>query len=111
MDLDFDCWDWKAIQNNLPGPDDQGTLTISGTCGQFPTGGFKLELRPRRGGINPMEPWFELVVIPPEGEVPKVLSDEEVIHTISVDRGQEYTKVTIVYEDQPRWHVDVEQAS
>jgi len=110
--MDFDCWEWSAIQDNTPGPDDQATLTITATCGKYPTDGFRLELVPRRGGINPWEPFFDLIVhAPSDSVVPQVLSDEQVTHSMKVSREATYTKVSIYFEDAPRWSTDVEQVS
>jgi hypothetical protein len=109
--MDFECWDWKAVQDNTPGPDDHGTLTITGTCGKFPTDGYQLKLVGRRGGFNPWEPFFNLVVDAPTSGVPEVLSDESVTHTMSVDRQAKYTKVTIYFDDRERWSMDVDQVS
>jgi hypothetical protein len=92
------------------GPDEWATLTINGTCGKFPTDGFRLELVQRPSGINPWEPFFDLVVHTPE-EAPDVLSDENVHHTMKVRRDSKYSKVTIFHEDAPRWSMDVEQVS
>jgi hypothetical protein len=106
--VDFDCWDWKAIQDHTPGPDEHGTLTITGTCGQFPAKGYALELKPTRGGINPWEPFFELVVTPPGGNVSKILTDEQVIHLMPARRDEKYEKVHISYEDQALATIDVQ---
>lgn len=109
--MNLECWNWKAVQDNTPGPDEHGTLTIAGICGKFPTDGYQLKLMGRRGGINPWEPFFDLVVGTPSDVVPKVLSDEPVDHTMPVDRQSRYTKVTIYFEDEPRWSIDVDQVS
>jgi hypothetical protein len=109
--MDFDCWDWKAVQDSMPGPDPTGTLRITGTCGKFPSDGYRLSLKQRRGGINPWEPFFDLIVTPPETGAPDVESDEPVEHVMAVSRDDRYTKVTIFVDDQPRWHVDVEPVS
>lgn len=108
--MDFDCWSWSATQDNMPGPDEWATLTIDGTCGKFRMAGFRLELRDRLTGINPMELFFDLLVHEP-GEGPDVLSDASVHHEIKVRRDSQHTKVTIFYDDQARWSEDVETVS
>ena len=106
--MDFDCWDWKAVQDDQSGPGEETTLTITGTCGKFPKDGYRLQLVPRPGGINPWIPFFDLVVHEPDGPSAEVLSDEPVEHTMTVRRGDPYEEVDIFYDGQQRWSVEVE---
>jgi len=109
--MSFDCGDWIAIQDNTPGPDTRGKLTIGAMYGQFPTDGYRLELVRRRDGINPSELFFDFVVHEPTGTVPQVISNERLLHSMPVDRGEIYAKVRVFFDDQERWSVDVVQAS
>lgn len=72
---------------------------------------YELTLERTRGGINPWEPWFELIVRPPIGAAPDVISTEPVLHTEQVSRDSKYTSVTIVYGGEPRWTMPVEVLS
>jgi hypothetical protein len=108
--MDFVCRDWEAIQNDMPGPGDETTLTITGTCGRFPKDGYDLELVELIGGINPFEPIFNLVVHEPTSGA-TVMSDETVEHIKTVGRGDPYAGVTIMYEGKALARMDVKHRS
>jgi hypothetical protein len=69
-----------------------------------------LNLSPRRGGFNPSELFFNLVVTRPTGFVQQLQVDETLKHIEPVSRDANYTKIHIFFEDK-EWSVPVEQAS
>jgi hypothetical protein len=73
------CTDWKAWHDRKPGG--PATLHVTGEC-EFPTGGYKVELRPMKPqGINPRILLLEKIVHPPTGVTNQMVTHVEVHYT------------------------------
>jgi hypothetical protein len=85
------CSDWRAWHTRTPKP----TLHVSGKC-QFPTAGFKVELRRHEPqGINPQILLLDKVVRAPSGPVAQVVTVERVKYSEPATSTQ-FTHVTIL---------------
>lgn len=70
--MEYDCRDWSAWHDRMPGV--EPTLYVTGEC-MAPTPEYTCTLRRAEPqGINPRDLLLELVMTPPGGVIPQVLT-------------------------------------
>jgi len=86
------CGEWTATHDRMPGR--TPTLRVDGCC-CFNEDGWQAELRDHEPqGINPRIMMIDLVVTPPDGSVPEVLTEVPV--QWEQETGSEYDQVHVV---------------
>lgn len=90
--LEGTCHDWTAFHDHMPpGP---SVMRVQGTC-RFNTSGYVVELRRHEPqGINPYDLLLDRIVIPPDGPVAEVETEDEVRYSEETEFN--YQTVTIL---------------
>jgi hypothetical protein len=92
------CGQWTAYLDHQPGPDARPILRVRGEC-EFPTTGFRVELRPHHPpACNERELLLDKVVHPPTGPVTEVITRVPV----SYDDGRRTPSTVTILPDGVR---------
>jgi hypothetical protein len=92
--MKWDCKDWKAWCDHMPGPG-QPTLHVTGTC-TFPTPGYTAELRPSANQpiAYPKALDVDLIVTEPKEAQSDILTEIEV--RLDREGGPEHDVINIL---------------
>lgn len=99
------CGEWTAYHDRMPGK--PPTLRVDGCC-CFPTGGWQAELRDRQQGFNPRIRMLDLVVTPPQGPAPDVLTELSVHWEDQTDSEYDQVHMLVTGDDAEGKLVQVE---